>query len=90
MTNRKNAAYSLVMKRRIFAVACILLLILTVLAAAQNKNAPKPEKARDPVCGLRVEKNPQLSATYQGETYYFCTKRDRDEFKGNPQKYVKK
>ena len=77
------------MKKRVLVIACILLLILTVAASAQNK-APKPEKARDPVCGLMVEKNPELSATYQGETYYFCTKRDRDEFKSNPQKYVKK
>jgi len=30
-----------------------------------------------------------LSADYQGQTYYFCTKTDRDKFRENPQKYVK-
>ena len=79
----------LVMKKRVLIIIGVVLLILAVAAAAQNK-APKPEKARDPVCGLMVEKNPDLSAAYQGETYYFCTKRDRDEFKSNPQKYVKR
>ncbi|PYS51425.1 MAG: YHS domain-containing protein [Acidobacteria bacterium] len=32
---------------------------------------------------------PQLSAGYHGQTYYFCSEVDRDEFKKNPQKYVK-
>jgi len=35
-----------------------------------------------------VETKPNLSAEYQGRTYYFCTKTDRDEFKEHPQKYV--
>jgi YHS domain-containing protein len=68
---------------------CAVLLCLTVAVWAQNKNASKAEKVRDPVCGLMVEKNPDLSADYQGQTYYFCTKADRDKFKENPQKYVK-
>jgi YHS domain-containing protein len=36
-----------------------------------------------------VEKDPQLSADYKGQTYYFCSKTDRDKFKKNPQKYEK-
>ena len=51
---------------------------------------PRPEKVRDPVCGLMVEKDPELSAAYRGQTYYFCSKADRDTFKKNPQKYVKR
>jgi YHS domain-containing protein len=50
---------------------------------------PRPEKVRDPVCGLMVEKDPELSAVYKGNTYYFCSKADRDKFKKNPEKYVK-
>jgi YHS domain-containing protein len=50
---------------------------------------PRPEKVRDPVCGLMVEKDPELSAVYKGQTYYFCSKADRDKFKKNPEKYVK-
>ena len=50
---------------------------------------PRPEKVRDPVCGLMVEKDPELSAVYKGQTYYFCSKADRDKFKKNPEKYAK-
>jgi YHS domain-containing protein len=46
-------------------------------------------KARDPACGIMVEKDAQLAAEYKGKTYYFCSKADRDKFKQNPQKYVK-
>ena len=55
------------------------------------KSAPQPhsEKVRDPVCGLMVEKNPELSAVYKGQTYYFCSKADRDKFTKTPEKYVK-
>ena len=51
---------------------------------------PRPEKVRDPVCGLMVERDPELSAVYGGQTYYFCSKADRDKFKKNPEKYVKR
>jgi uncharacterized protein len=77
------------MKRRALIMTCAILLSVSVAVWVQNKNASKAEKARDPVCGLMVEKNPDLSAAYQGQTYYFCTKADRDKFKENPQKYVK-
>lgn len=50
---------------------------------------PRPEKARDPVCGIMVEKDPALSAVYKGTTYYFCSNADRDKFKKSPEKYVK-
>ena len=50
---------------------------------------PRPEKVRDPVCGLLVEKDSELSTAYQGQTYYFCSKADREKFKKNPEKYVK-
>ncbi len=50
---------------------------------------PRPEKVRDPVCGLMVEKDPELSGVYKGRTYYFCSKTDRDKFNTNPQKYLR-
>jgi YHS domain-containing protein len=59
-------------------------------ADKQQKNLkPRPEKARDPVCGIMVEKDPNLSANYDGTTYYFCSKADRETFRKNPRKYVK-
>jgi Cu+-exporting ATPase len=76
-------------------IALALILIVVVLTAsvsglAQAKKAEKPEKAKDPVCGLMVDKDPKLSAAHKGETYYFCSRADLDEFKKNPEKYVKK
>jgi YHS domain-containing protein len=77
------------MYRLLLTIICTILLTVAVAAGGQNKKASKSEKARDPVCGLMVEKNPNLSAEYQGQTYYFCTKTDRDKFKEQPQKYVR-
>lgn len=45
--------------------------------------------ARDPVCGMEV--NPQQAAgksEYQGQTYYFCSSSDKQQFEQNPQQYV--
>jgi len=76
-------------------IALALILIVVVLTAsvsglAQAKKAEKPEKAKDPVCGLMVDKDPKLSTSHKGETYYFCSRTDLDEFRKNPEKYVKK
>ena len=74
-----------------------ILLVVTALVAvsagmsSQSKDpAQKPQKAIDPVCGLTVDKLPELSYTYKGETYYFCSKADLNKFKETPDKYVKK
>jgi YHS domain-containing protein len=78
------------MKRTVVAVALIVILVMTstTIAFAQAKKAP--EKAKDPVCGIMVDKDPKLSANYKGETYYFCSKADMDKFKKEPEKYAKK
>jgi YHS domain-containing protein len=78
------------MKDRRIVLALVVVLAFSILAFSQAKNLrPRPEKARDPVCGLMVEKDPNLSAEYDGKTYYFCSNADRDKFKKNPQKYIK-
>jgi Cu+-exporting ATPase len=79
------------MKRLI--VAALLLIAIPVMvgsAPVQAKRTEKAEKARDPVCGIMVDKNPELSAAHKGETYYFCSRADMEEFKKNPDKYAKK
>jgi YHS domain-containing protein len=58
----------------------------TLLLFSQGKKG----QVQDPVCDLWVDKNPDLSYTYKGETYYFCSNRDKDLFKANPGKYPKK
>lgn len=79
------------MKRRVFAIFLISVLATALFAAAQSQQPRKaPDKAKDPVCGLIVEKDPNLSTNYKGETYYFCSKADLEKFKKEPEKYVRK
>jgi YHS domain-containing protein len=79
------------MKKSIPALILIVVMVcVSITALAQAKKAEKPEKVKDPVCGIMVEKNPDLSYTYKGETYYFCSKTDAEKFKQTPEKYVNK
>ena len=66
--------------------AMAILAVGTVLVYSQGKKG----QVQDPVCSLWVDKNPDLSYTYKGETYYFCSNRDKDLYKANPAKYPKK
>ena len=78
------------MKNRRLIISLVVLIGFSMLALGQaNKSNPRPEKARDPVCGIMVEKDPKLAAEYKGRTYYFCSIADRDKFKQNPKKYVR-
>jgi Cu+-exporting ATPase len=76
------------MKRTVVAVA--LILIITATSMMVFSQARKAEKARDPVCGIMVDKDPNLSVNYKGETYYFCSKADMEKFKQEPEKYVRR
>ena len=76
------------MRKQVLAV--MLIVAIAVLSVSAMAQAKKTEKAKDPVCGMMVEKDPDLSTTYKGETYYFCSRTDMDQFKKNPEKYAKK
>jgi len=79
--------------KRTLAVLLIVAAVFAVSASmiAQTKDlAQKPQKAVDPVCGLTVDKLPELSYSYKGETYYFCSNADLKKFSEAPEKYVKK
>ena len=76
------------MKKQVLAV--MLIAALAVLSVSALAQAKKVEKAKDPVCGMMVDKDPDLSTTHKGETYYFCSRADMDQFKKNPEKYAKK
>ena len=73
-------------QRKLFTI----LLICAVAAVAVVAYGQQTQKAKDPVCGLEVEKNPSLSYTYKGETYYFCLNKDLETFKKSPEEYVGK
>jgi YHS domain-containing protein len=50
-----------------------------------------PSMTSCPVCGMKVDKkNAAAQTTYEGKTYYFCSKECQDTFTANPEKYTEK
>jgi len=77
------------MKQKVLAVTLILIVAVTAITVlGQGKRAP--EKAKDPVCGIMVDKDPNLSYNYKAETFYFCSKADMEKFRKEPEFYLKK
>ena len=72
------------------AAACGLILTPAILAGTQEAEQTEPdtERAKDPVCNIEVQRDPELSAEHGGETYYFCMKADMEAFKKDPEKYL--
>ena len=75
------------MKRATIALVLIAVIAMTSMFAFAQ--ARKTDKVKDPVCGIMVDKDPDLAATHKGEVYYFCSKADMEQFKKNPDKYAK-
>jgi Cu+-exporting ATPase len=47
--------------------------------------------ATDPVCGAEIdEKTAKHKINHNGKTFYFCCNCCKDDFKGNPTKYLGK
>lgn len=47
-------------------------------------------KAKDPVCGMKVDKKAAKHKTdYKGKTYYFCAAGCKEAFEEEPEKYLK-
>ena len=45
--------------------------------------------AIDPVCGMEVDENAApATAEYDGETYYFCSEKCREEFMQDPGHFI--
>lgn len=45
----------------------------------------------DVVCGMEIkQETAKATTTYKGETYYFCSPVCKNQFKENPDKYLKK
>jgi YHS domain-containing protein len=48
------------------------------------------EKVKDIVCGMEVEKDEAVKASYKARTFYFCSDACKDKFKEDPERYVRK
>jgi YHS domain-containing protein/uncharacterized membrane protein YraQ (UPF0718 family) len=44
--------------------------------------------ARDPVCGMTVDRGTALTSEFHGRTFYFCSPGCRDRFEADPERYV--
>jgi YHS domain-containing protein len=46
---------------------------------------------KDPVCGMKIEKQDAVAtADYKGKTYYFCSQDCKVEFQEHPEDYADK
>ena len=56
----------------------------------KGQAAEKPNKeVKDPVCSMKVDPKTAEKSVYNGKTYYFCSKEDKEAFEKSPEKYVK-
>ena len=82
------------MRKTLFSAALIVALSVSApfLMAQQSGGVPETEqkvaKSKDPVCNMMVRHDPDLSAEHEGNTYYFCMKKDLEAFEKNPEKYL--
>jgi YHS domain-containing protein len=76
--------------KRSIRIAVLTTVAILAMGALLVLSQGKKGQVQDPVCGLWVDKVAELSAAHKGQTYYFCSNRDRDLFKTNPEKYLKK
>ncbi|CUS94387.1 efflux RND transporter periplasmic adaptor subunit [Candidatus Kryptonium thompsonii] len=56
----------------------------------EEKKSEAVSKVIDPVCGMEIEPDEELSYVYNGKKYYFCMKSDMEKFKKDPEKYLKR
>ena len=54
----------------------------------QQVNQAPQANSKDPVCGMEVGTRATEKATYQGKTYYFCSRADREKFLSDPAAYL--
>jgi len=46
-------------------------------------------KAIDPVCKMKIKKKEAAATSeYKSKTYYFCNMRCKEDFDGDPEKYL--
>jgi YHS domain-containing protein len=77
----------------------MLLALPLLLVSCDSKEEAKPsshgatpaasaDKAKDPICGMFVEKAKAIKHTQEGADYYFCSDGCLAKFKADPKKYA--
>ena len=73
--------------------------VMLALAACDQKPAAKnggmpmapatsADRAKDPICGMPVDKATSTKTTHEGATYYFCADECLKKFQADPKKYA--
>ena len=91
------------MKRRYIVIIVLSVMILTGNQMIQAQNASSGVKAMDtvsapqdvgnkicPVLGEKIDEKTKATYEYKGKIYNFCCAMCIDEFKNDPDKYIKK
>ena len=77
----------------------MLLALPLLLVSCDSKEQPKPpspggmpaasaDKAKDPICGMFIDKDKSIKHTHEGSNYYFCNDACLQKFKADPKKYA--
>src|SRR5262249_49939869 len=53
-----------------------------------NHPAGDSGKKKDPVCGMMVDPTTAEHSVYRGETYYFCSRADKERFDREPEAFL--
>ena len=57
--------------------------------SATNQREENTMAVKDPVCGMRIEKEDAVARVeYEGKAYYFCSEDCRTEFEASPEDYA--
>ena len=59
--------------------------------ASHEHRHPQPSSEKpytDPVCGMKVDADPQREIACEGSTWHFCSTKCMDKFRANPQSYI--
>ncbi|MFC7097103.1 permease [Halobaculum marinum] len=70
-----------------FALNLVAFALSAFLLSVYRRGLGAPGEHRDPVCGMRTDEDGP-SATYDGETYRFCSARCERTFRSTPSRFV--
>jgi YHS domain-containing protein len=56
----------------------------------ESEHHPESRSNTDPVSGQAVDLQTAVTSVYQGRTYYFATRENRDRFEAAPEQYAVK
>jgi len=83
---------------RVAFVTCLVLAFMVAGCGGEKTREAKETdeteeavvKMTDPVCGMYVDAQQDLSAEHEGKTYYFCSTSCKERFETHPERYIRR